>query len=240
MRTKTMCKLACKLTRPAALLAAAVLAALGGSAQAEDTDQGHIQVKLLGSAILPSGTVTKVNNDAAKLVSSGAVTNTKANDNAVPTVAIEYFFTRNISVETICCVTGHHVSISGGAAKGQGAIDNVQIIPATFTAKYHLPLGHGIKPYAGVGPAMFIVLADNPSDFVRSLGVTRTKLSSEFGVAVQGGLDVAIGHGFGITFDAKKYWVGTNAHFYAGGTEVLSTRHKLDPWVLSGGISYRF
>lgn len=233
-----------KLTKSAAVLAVLACAALAGTAQAQDTQTqapaGKIQVKLLGSAVLPSGAVTKVNSDAAGLVSSGAVTNTVANDNAVPTVAIEYFLTPNISVETICCVTGHHVSVSQGAVKGQGAIDNVQIVPATLTAKYHLQLPYGIKPYAGVGPALFIVLADNPSDFVRSLGVTRTKLSSEFGVAVQGGIDIAVGHGYGITFDAKKYWVSTNAHFYAGGSEVLSTRNKLDPWVLSGGVSYRF
>ncbi|MDE1917773.1 MAG: OmpW family protein [Sphingomonadales bacterium] len=233
-----------KLTKSAAVLAVLACAALAGTAQAQDTQTqapaGKIQVKLLGTAVLPSGAITKVNSDAAGLVSSGAVGNTVASDNAVPTVAIEYFFTPNISVETICCVTGHHVSISQGAAKGQVAVDNVQIIPATFTAKYHVQLPYGIKPYAGVGPTMFIVLADNPSDFVRSLGVTRTKLSSEFGVAVQGGVDIAIGHGFGISFDAKKYWVGTNSHFYAGATEVLSARHKLDPWLLSGGVSYRF
>jgi outer membrane protein len=229
-----------KLSKPAAALAALVLAAVAGTAMADDANQGHIQVKVLGSAVLPSGAVTKVNSDAAGLVSSGAVTNTVASDNAVPTIAVEYFLTRNISVETICCVTGHHVTASAGAVKGQGAIDNVQIIPATFTAKYHVPLGYGIKPYVGVGPTMFIVLADSPSNFVRSLGVTRTKMSSEFGVAVQGGVDIAIGHGYGITLDAKKYWVSTNAHFYAGGSEVLSTRNKLDPWVLSGGVSYRF
>jgi outer membrane protein len=234
-----------KLTKSAAVLAALVLAAAAGTAQAQDSqgqdaNQGKIQVKLLGSAVLPSGAVTKVNSDAAGLVASGAVTGTKANDNAVPTIAIEYFLTPHVSVETICCVTGHHVTVSQGAVAGQGAIDNVEIVPATLTAKYHLQLPHGIKPYAGVGPALFIVLADNPSPFVQSLGVTRTKLSSEFGVAVQGGIDIAVGHGYGITFDAKKYWVSTNAHFYAGSTEVLSTRNKLDPWVLSGGVSYRF
>jgi outer membrane protein len=26
----------------------------------------------------------------------------------------------------------------------------------------------------------------------------------------------------------------------AGGTEVLTTRHQLDPWVLSAGVTYRF
>jgi outer membrane protein len=72
---------------------------------------------VLGTAVLASGHVTKVNSDAAGLVSSGAVTGTKANDNAVPTIALEYFFTKNVSVETICCVTGHHVTI--GAAPRQ-------------------------------------------------------------------------------------------------------------------------
>lgn len=229
-----------QLTKPTALLAAVALAAMAGSAQADDADQGHFQVKVLGTAVLASGHVTKVNSDAAGLVSSGAVTGTKANDNAVPTIALEYFFTKNVSVETICCVTGHHVTIGAGAAAGQGAIDDVKIIPATFTAKYHLPLGHGIKPYAGVGPALFIVLSDQPSAFVQGLGVTRTKMSSEFGVALQSGVDIALGHGYGLSFDAKKYFVSTNAHFYAGGTEVLSTRNRLDPWVVSGGISYRF
>ncbi|WP_068090747.1 OmpW/AlkL family protein [Novosphingobium rosa] len=229
-----------QLTKPAALLAAVALAAMAGSAQADDADQGHFQVKVLGTAVLASGHVTKVNSDAAGLVASGAVTGTRANDNAVPTIALEYFFTKNVSVETICCVTGHHVTIGAGAAAGQGAIDDVKIIPATFTAKYHLPLGHGIKPYAGVGPALFIMLSDQPSAFVQGLGVTRTKMSSEFGVALQSGVDIALGHGYGLSFDAKKYFVSTNAHFYAGGTEVLSTRNRLDPWVVSGGISYRF
>lgn len=229
-----------QLTKPAALLAAVALAAMAGTAMADDADQGHFQVKVLGTAVLASGHVTKVNSDAAGLVSSGAVTGTKANDNAVPTIALEYFFTKNVSVETICCVTGHHVTIGAGAAAGQGAIDDVKIIPATFTAKYHPPLGHGIKPYAGVGPALFIMLSDQPSAFVQDLGVTRTKLSSEFGVALQSGVDIALGHGYGLSFDAKKYFVSTNAHFYAGGTEVLSTRNRLDPWVVSGGISYRF
>ncbi|MGE4306747.1 MAG: OmpW family outer membrane protein [Novosphingobium sp.] len=30
------------------------------------------------------------------------------------------------------------------------------------------------------------------------------------------------------------------AKFYAAGTKVLETKHDLDPWVLSAGVSYRF
>ncbi|MEP6868439.1 MAG: OmpW family outer membrane protein [Novosphingobium sp.] len=41
--------------------------------------------------------------------------------------------------------------------------------------------------------------------------------------------------------DAKRYFLATSAHWYnAAGTEVLATRHKLDPWVLSAGLAYRF
>jgi outer membrane protein len=59
---------------------------------------------------------------------------------------------------------------------------------------------------------------------------------------VQAGIDIPINdQGFGISFDAKRYFLSTTAHWYnAAGTQVLSTRHKLDPWVVSGGVSYRF
>lgn len=222
----------------AAAVGVALLSPLTAMAQ-EAPAEGKWQVKLLGTAVLADGKVKSVKNDAAGVVSSGIVTGTKANDNVVPTVAVEYFFTPNISLETICCVTGHHVSVTSGSAKGAVAVDNVQIIPATFTAKYHMPLGP-IKPYVGVGPTLFIMLNDRPSAAVQALGVTRTKMSSELGVAVQAGADIAIGHGYSLTLDAKKYWVSTDATFYAGNAVALQTRHKLDPWVLSAGLAWRF
>lgn len=212
--------------------------ALSGTAHAGNAD-GKLQVKLLATGVLVDGKVTAVKNDAAGLVSTGAVTNTSVNDNVVPTVAVEYFFTPNISVETICCVTAHHVTVSSGSLAGKVAVDDVKIIPATFTAKYHMPLG-AIKPYVGVGPTLFIMVSDKPSATVRGAGVTRTHMSSELGVAVQGGVDVALGNGYSLSLDAKKYWVRTDATFYTANGVGLKTRHKLDPWVVSGGIAYRF
>ena len=222
-----------------AFLAATVAAlALTGTAHAGNAE-GKVQIKLLGTAVLPDGKVKSVKNDGAGLVASGAVTNTEANDNVVPTVAIEYFFTPNVSVETICCVTGHHVSIASGTLKGVVAVDNIQIVPATFTAKYHFPLG-AVKPYVGAGPSLFLMINDRPSAAVKGLGVTRTHLSSELGVAVQAGADIAIGNGYSLSLDAKKYWVSTDATFYTATSTALKTRLKLDPWVLSAGLAYRF
>lgn len=221
------------------LLGAAMgILAMAGTAHAGDA-QGKWQIKLLATGVLPDGKVSEVKNDAAHLISSGAVTNTEASNNVVPTMAVEYFLTPRISVETICCVTGHHVTVSAGSAAGVVAVDNVQVIPATLTAKYRLPLG-AISPYLGAGPAVFIMLNDRPSATMQSLGVTRTKMSSNLGVAVQAGVDVAIGHGYSISLDAKKYWVSTDATFYTASGVALETRHKLDPWLVSGGLAYRF
>lgn len=234
-----------KITATAAAVAAMATAiAFAGTAHAEDAAQtGKWQIKVLGTAVLPDGSIGKVKNDTAGLVAGGLVTNTSASDNVVPTVAIEYFVRPNLSIETICCVTGHHVTVSGGTLTGTVAVDNVQAIPATFTLKYHLPLGHGIKPYLGVGPSLYIMINDRPSAAVRGLGVTRTKMSSDIGVALQAGVDVALNKHYGLSLDAKKYWVNTTATFYAPslpGGIALQTEHKLDPWLLSAGVTYRF
>ena len=216
-------------------VAAASLAMLASPATAGSTD-GKFQIKVLGTAVLPDGKITKKTTDIVPLP---ATTQTAASDNYVPTVAVEYFVSPNISVETICCLTEHHVSGTTGLP-GAELVANAKLIPATVTAKLHLPLGP-IKPYVGGGVTYFWWVDSKPGAATIPLGVTKTTLSSEVGVVVQGGVDIAIGDkGLGLTLDAKKYFVNTTARWYAGNTLAIETEHKLDPWVLSAGLSYRF
>ena len=225
-----------------ALAAIAASMGIAGAAHAEGTDGGFLgklQVKVLATAVLPTGKVSSVPNDAAGLVSGGLVTQTSASDNVVPTVAIEYFATPNVSVETICCVSGHHVTATGGSLAGTVLVDNAQVIPATFTLKYHFNLG-AIKPYIGAGPSLFLWINDRPSAAVQGLHVTRTKLSSEVGAALQAGLDVPLDKHYSLSLDAKRYFMKTTAHFDAGASDVEDVRVNLNPWVLSAGVAYRF
>ena len=224
-----------KLTLLAALAAATAISspAMAGSAD------GKWQVKVLGTGVLPDGKITKVYTDPG--LPTG--TQTKANDNVVPTVAIEYFVLPNMSIETICCLTQHDVDASAGDLAGAELVSNAKLIPATFTAKFHLPTGTGIKPYAGVGATYFLWVDQNPGSATvgAPFNIDKLKLSDEFGLVLQGGLDVALGEsGFGITADVKKYFVDTKARWSSGGTEVLATKHKLDPWVLSAGVAFAF
>lgn len=206
---------------------------------------GRLQVKILGTAVLPDGKIDTIRSvDTATTLGAAAASlgnpQARANDNAVPTLAIEYFLNETFSVETICCFTQHHVNGAGDLA-GAELVDHVLILPATLTAKVHLDTGGPIKPYLGAGPALFIVFDEKPGATAAALGIDRVKMSNKLGAALQGGVDVALGKsGLGLSLDAKKYWMKPTASFYQNGTLALKTRHDLDPWVLSAGVSYRF
>lgn len=220
----------------AAALAAAFTLASPAMAK-EDGDLGKWQIKLLGSAVLPNGEITEVTKDEVGLP---ATLQTEANDNYVPTVAIEYFFSKNFSVETICCVTQHDVDGTAGLV-GAELVADAKIIPATLTLKYHLDTGTGIKPYIGAGPTYFIFVDEKPGATAAGLGVDQLKLNDKVGVALQAGVDVPLGdNGLALALDAKKYFLTTSAHWLVDGEEVIATRNKLDPWVLSAGLGFRF
>ncbi|MDF8331575.1 OmpW/AlkL family protein [Novosphingobium cyanobacteriorum] len=226
----------------AALAGTALLAPAAAHAGSAD---GKWQIKVVGTAVLPDGKIDKVEaiNTTTTLGSTlaGITTayDTKANDNYVPTIAVEYFFTPNVSVETICCLTQHHVDGTGALA-GANIVNHVLILPATVTLKGHLPLG-AIKPYVGVGPTVFFVLGEKPGSTATTLGIDKVKMSNSIGLALQGGVDIALGDkGFGLSLDAKKYFVKPTASFYDSGVLALKTKHDLSPWVLSAGVTYRF
>lgn len=200
-------------------------------------ESGDIQLKVLATAVLPDGNITDVNVDAVGLP---AGTDTIASDNYVPTIAAEYFFSENFSIETIAGTTQHDVDTISGFPPGTELVSDALLLPATVTAKAHFDAG-GVKPYIGAGAAYFIWLSVDPGAAVVPLGVTDTDLTDELGLVLQAGIDVPVGDdGFGVTLDAKRYFIDTTAQWFAGNTLVIETEHKLDPWVLSAGVSYRF
>lgn len=211
--------------------------ALAASPAAAQDRAGDVQVKVVMTGVLPDGEIDSVNVD---LVGLPAGTDTAASDNYVPTIAVEYFFTNNFSIETIAGTTQHDVDAVSGLPVGAELVSDALLLPATVTAKLHFDAG-GVKPYVGAGGAYFIWLSDKPGAATLPLGVTDTDLSDEFGFVLQAGVDVPVGDdGFGVTLDAKRYFIGTTARWFAGNTLAIETEHNLDPWVVSAGVSYRF
>ena len=218
--------------------AALALVSSPALAQGDETDlAGEIQFKVLATAVLTDGSIERLNVDQVGLP---AGTDTASNDNVVPTVAAEWFVSNNFSIETIAGVTQHDVDAVSGFPAGTELVSDALLLPATVTGKAHFDLG-GIKPYVGAGVAYFIWLDVEPGAAVVPLGVTRTRFSDEFGVVLQAGVDVPVGDsGFGVSLDAKRYFIDTTAQWFAGDTLVIETVHELNPWVVSAGVSYRF
>lgn len=217
-----------------ALLACGI-AGISSPALAAD-DDSRLQVKLFATAVLPDGQIDAVETD---LVGLPATTQTKANDNVVPTLAIEYFLSPDISLETICCVTQHDVDGTTGLP-GAELVSDAKLVPATFTLKYHFNSG-GVSPYVGAGPAFFLFFEEEPGAATVPLGVDDVDLSDELGFALQAGVDVPLGgNRLALSVDAKRYFVSTNARWFASGVKVIETEHQLDPWVLSAGLGLRF
>lgn len=218
-------------------IAVALAATLMSYAPAYAAEDGKFQVKLLATGVLPDGKITGVDDPGGILT---AADQTRLNDQVVPTVAVEYYLSDTVSLETICCLTPHTVSGSAGPIDGSEIVDHVLVLPATVTVKYHFGKGR-IRPYVGAGPAWFFYIDEKPGTLPASLGVTGVKLDNKLGVAVQAGIDIPANEtGMGISFDAKRYWVKTAANYFVGGAKVLETRHKVDPWVISGGVYFRF
>lgn len=198
---------------------------------------GDVRVKLLATLVAPDGKIRDVKTD---LIGLPAGSQTKADDNVTPTIAIEYFVADHVSIETIAGVTQHDVT-GRGALAGAELVSDAKIVPATLTVKYHFGEEGGVRPYIGAGPSYFIFIDEKPGAATRALGATRQKMNDTFGAAVQAGVDIPVNdRGLSLSLDAKRYILRPTAHWYAGTTEVLATKHRLDPWVISAGVGFRF
>jgi outer membrane protein len=218
------------------MIACSAPIALTAAAHAGDPN-GKFQAKIMATGVLPDGEITSVLADNVGLP---AGSQTDVSDSYVPTVALEYFFTPNISVETICCITPHDVD-GAGALQGGELIDDAIVLPATITLKYHLTGFGDFKPYLGAGPAHFFIFDEDVGAGSAPLGVTDVDLSDDFGFALQAGFDVPIDdNGWLFSLDAKRYFVDTTATFSGASGVLIQTEHDLDPWVVSAGIGYRF
>ncbi|GAA4044054.1 OmpW/AlkL family protein [Parerythrobacter jejuensis] len=220
------------------LLAASAFAAMALPVSAASAQEaGDIQVRAFVTGVLPDGEITDVNAD---LFGLPADAQTNVTDSVVPTIAAEYFIASNFSIETICCITTTDVDGIGGLA-GTNLINNAIVLPATLTGKFHLTNDSGFKPYIGGGVTHFFIFDEGVGPDAAALGIDDVNLSNEFGFVLQAGADIDLNDtGMVLGVDVKRYFVDTTANFNAGGVNIINTDHKLDPWVISAGLGFRF
>lgn len=145
----------------------------------------------------------------------------------IPEVDVSYFFTKNIAAELVLTVPQRHdVTVAGGK------IGTFKHLPPTLLLQYHFTDLGAFKPYVGAGINYTILGSEN-----MNVGGTPVTLeNSSVGGAVQIGVDYKLNRNWYLNADVKKVWIGTDV--FLGGSKISEL--KVDPWLFSVGVGYRF
>ncbi|MGY4157761.1 outer membrane protein [Bradyrhizobium sp. USDA 4461] len=204
--------------------------------QIEPFNPWMIRLRALG--VLPDTAGSSVNVAGAPALSSPA-SGLSISDQVVPELDITYFFTNNVAAELILGVTRHHVS-------GTGTLNGLDVgkawlLPPTLTLQYHFTDFGRLKPYigAGINYTVFFNQSAANTSFAGST-VTDLHISNKFGAAVQFGFDYMLDRHWGLNFDVKKLWLRPNYSATVNNVIAVTGRANIDPWLVSGGITYKF
>lgn len=167
----------------------------------------------------------------------------------LPELDITYFLNENLAVEVICCAAYLRAHASGdlaAAIPGLGLsgteVAETWALPATIMFQYHFNLTSTIKPYVGVGPTYVLFLGEKVGSALKPIA-TDLKLEDSWGFTLQAGVDANIGGNWFLNLDAKYMHVEVDAKWNTPGVgngSIEATNLRLNPWVLSVGLGYRF
>lgn len=148
----------------------------------------------------------------------------------VPELDISYFFTPNVAAELILGVTPHKVKGAGTLAGTP--IGDAWLLPPTLTLQYHFTGLGAFKPYVGAGVNYTFFFDEKPRG-----PFTSFDLRNEFGLALQAGVDVMLDQHWGINLDVKKIFLEPKVSLNNG---AVVGKVRIDPWLIGGGVTYRF
>lgn len=159
-------------------------------------------------------------------------------DTLLPTATLTYFFNPKLSAELFCCFAKPRVNGEGTLANF-GQIAESWAFPPIVTMKYHFDKVGGFRPYVGAG-VQYIHFFNSKSNMSGALAAFNSvKFSDSWGPVAQVGFDYELGGGWSVGLDAKYVWESTKLTFTGGGN-TITTKHDLDPLLLTVNMGYRF
>lgn len=232
------------------LLLAVSASALLGVASANAADLGEVRKPGLAAPVVETfnpwmirfralGVIpddkSSVSLNGARLGGNG---NLDVTNSVIPEVDVTYFVTKNFAFELIAGVTPHSVKTSGALANVVNTkVGSTTLLPPTLTAQYHFYLTESIKPYVGAGINYTFFLNEKAKGPFTTFDVKNT-----FGLALQAGVDIMLDKHWGINFDVKKLFLEPKYTAYtpALGGVTATGKAKLNPWIIGGGVTYKF
>lgn len=203
----------------------ALTSVLSGAAQAQD-----VQIKVGYSGVFWDNNNRGVALNGATLAGASG----EVRDLSLPTATLGYFLTKNIGLELFCCFA--HAKVNGLGTLAANQLATTWAFPPALTLKYHFDGLGPVVPYVGVG-AQWIHYFNERS---KVPGFSKASFDDSFGVVLQAGMDFNIGNGLSFGLDVKKSWLDTKITWSDGMGNRITTRHDLDPLIVTANIGYRF
>jgi outer membrane protein len=195
----------------------------------------ELRVRALG--VLPDASGSTVNVIGAPGLSSPN-SGLKIGDSVVPELDITYFFSKNLAAELILGVTPHHITGTGALAGLD--IGKTWLLPPTLTVQYHFTNFGAFQPYVGVGVNYTAFFSTSAANAGGPLSVTSLGVTSTFGAAAQVGFDYMIDRHWGLNFDVKKLYMEPKFDATVNNIIAVNGRANINPWLIGGGVAYKF
>jgi outer membrane protein len=230
------------------LLMLTVLSAI--TAQNAQAEAGDFVVRLRATNINPSessklGETTDQAYGGVPFSASALYGSSNANlevdSNTIPELDISYYVTKNIALELILALgSKHDVSINTKGAVNQN-LGEINVLPPTLTVQWHFMPDQTFDPYVGAGVSYLRMMDNGLRANAPGIGSFPIRVqTSNWGAALQAGLDVNLKDGWMINFDVKKIYVDADVKLDLGtGYKKIDTL-DIDPLVVSVGVGYRF
>jgi outer membrane protein len=229
------------------LVAAALTAALAPSFVMAEA--GDVVVRLRASHVAPDessklGEKTDAAYGAgtANALYGSASANLKVDENTIPELDVSYYFTKNIAAELILALgTKHDVKTSGNGQTHK--LGDVNLLPPTLTLQWHFNPDQTFDPYVGAGVS-YVRAMNNGLNYE---GIAPIRIDrSNWGLALQAGLDINLENRWLVNFDVKKIFVDTDVKLDTQGALGTPSGYRkidsldIDPWVVSVGFGKKF
>jgi len=151
------------------------------------------------------------------------------NSKWIPEFDFSYAFSENLSAELVLTIPQKQdVSLAG-----VGKLGSFKHLPPTLVAQYNFAPNGKVQPYIGAGLNFTLI-------FDTDLKVANVPLDLEdysVGLAAQAGLNIDLGNGMHFNLDVKRAQLRSDVSV-KGGPKL--TTAKLDPWLYSVGLGWRF
>ncbi|MFB9267576.1 OmpW family protein [Bradyrhizobium erythrophlei] len=195
-----------------------------------------IRLRVLG--VLPDAGGSSV-NAAGILPLSSPNSGLSISDQVIPELDITYFFTRNIAAELILGVTRHHIT-GIGTLNGLD-VGKASLLPPTLTLQYHFTDFGALKPYIGAGINYTVFFNQSAANTpFAGLAVSNLHIGNHVGFAVQFGFDYMLDRHWGLNFDVKKLYLRPDYSATVNNAIPVTGRANIDPWLVGGGVTYKF